>query len=264
MLPFVFEDGFGYERYLDYALDVPMYFVYRDGKYIDVAGESFRAFLDGKLPQLPGEKPRLSDFVDHLSTIFPEVRLKSFLEMRGADGGRWGRICALPALWVGLLYDQTALDAAWDLVKDWSIEERTQLRHAVPKLGARRRRSRAAARCSDLARAGARHRIRRPQPRARGSIRRATMKAVSSIPLREVVASGVTPADRLLDKYQQRVEWRRVAHLRGVQLLMDMHTAQRRTLYPEIEPYETGHARRRRRPQPLLGADAAIRTASRR
>ena len=98
MLPFVFEDGFGYERYLDYALDVPMYFVYRDGKYIDVAGESFRDFLDGKLPQLPGEKPRLSDFVDHLSTIFPEVRLKSFLEMRGADGGRWGRICALPAL----------------------------------------------------------------------------------------------------------------------------------------------------------------------
>ena len=94
MLPFVFEDGFGYDRYLDYALNVPMYFVYRDGQYIDVAGESFRAFLDGKLPQLPGEKPRVSDFVDHLSTIFPEVRLKSFLEMRGADGGRWGRICA--------------------------------------------------------------------------------------------------------------------------------------------------------------------------
>ena len=96
MLPFVFEDGFGYERYCDYALDVPMYFVYRDGQYIDVAGESFRDFLDGKLPQLPGEKPRLSDFTDHLSTAFPEVRLKSFLEMRGADGGRWGRICALP------------------------------------------------------------------------------------------------------------------------------------------------------------------------
>ena len=110
MLPFVFEDGFGYERYLDYALDVPMYFVYRDGHYLDVAGQSFRDFLDGRLPGLPGEKPRVSDFTDHLSTIFPEVRLKSFLEMRGADGGPWGRICALPALWVGLLYDQAALE----------------------------------------------------------------------------------------------------------------------------------------------------------
>ena len=134
MLPFVFEDGFGYERYLDYALDVPMYFVFRDGKYIDVAGQSFRDFLEGKLPQLPGEKPRLSDWIDHLSTAFPEVRLKSFLEMRGADGGRWGRICALPALWVGLLYDDDALDAAWDLVKHWTIDEREQLRHDVPKL----------------------------------------------------------------------------------------------------------------------------------
>jgi glutamate--cysteine ligase len=104
-----------------------MYFVYRDGKYIDVAGESFRDFLDGKLPQLPGEKPRLTDWTDHLSTAFPEVRLKSFLEMRGADGGRWGRICALPALWVGLLYDDQALDAAWDLVKHWTIEEREKL-----------------------------------------------------------------------------------------------------------------------------------------
>ena len=132
MLPFVFEDGFGYERYCDYALDVPMYFVYRDGKYIDVAGESFRDFLEGKLPQLPGEKPRFTDLTDHLSTAFPEVRLKSFLEMRGADGGRWSRICALPALWVGLLYDNRALDAAWDLVKHWTIEEREKLRHDVP------------------------------------------------------------------------------------------------------------------------------------
>ncbi|MFL6841296.1 MAG: glutamate--cysteine ligase, partial [Sphingomicrobium sp.] len=109
MLPFVFEDGFGYERYCDYALDVPMYFVFREGRYIDVAGESFRAFLDGKLPQMPGEKPTIADWTDHLSTAFPEVRLKSFLEMRGADGGPWSTICALPAFWVGLLYDQTAL-----------------------------------------------------------------------------------------------------------------------------------------------------------
>ena len=203
MLPFVFEDGFGYERYLDYALDVPMYFVYRDGKYIDVAGESFRAFMDGKLPQLGGEKPRLSDFVDHLSTIFPEVRLKSFLEMRGADGGRWGRICALPALWVGLLYDGTALDAAWDLVKGWSIEERTVLRHSVPKRA-----------------------LNTPVPgggtvrelagqvlgiASDGLSRRARLNSAGDNeggfldPLREVVASGVTPADRLLDKYNN--EW---------------------------------------------------------
>jgi glutamate--cysteine ligase len=135
MLPFVFEDGFGYERYVDYMLDVPMYFVFRDGKYIDAAGQSFRDFLDGKLPALPGEKPLKSDWIDHLSTAFPEVRLKSFLEMRGADGGPWSRICALPALWVGLLYDQTALDAAWDLVKDWDMDGRERLRSSVPKLG---------------------------------------------------------------------------------------------------------------------------------
>ncbi len=134
MLPFVFEDGMGYERYVDYALDVPMYFVYRDGNYIDVAGASFRDFLEGKLAALPGEKPTLDDWSDHLTTLFPEVRLKRFLEMRGADGGRWRRICALSAFWVGLLYDTTALDAAWDLVKSWTAEERQQLRETVPRL----------------------------------------------------------------------------------------------------------------------------------
>ncbi|MBX7489364.1 glutamate--cysteine ligase [Qipengyuania sp. GH25] len=134
MLPFVFEDGFGYERWVDYMLDVPMYFVFRDGKYIDAAGLSFRDFLDGRLSVLPGEKPTQSDWWDHLSTAFPEVRLKSFLEMRGADGGPWSRICALPAFWVGLLYEQSSLDAAWDLVKDWTVEEREDLRNSVPKL----------------------------------------------------------------------------------------------------------------------------------
>jgi glutamate--cysteine ligase len=134
MLPFVFEDGFGFERYVDYALDVPMYFVYRDGRYIDVAGKSFRDFLDGRIPELKGVTPQLSDWADHLTTIFPEARLKKFLEMRGADGGSWRRICGLPALWVGIFYDQTALDAAWDLVKDWSCEERATLRAAVPSL----------------------------------------------------------------------------------------------------------------------------------
>ena len=133
MLPFVFEDGFGFERYVDYALDVPMYFVYRDG-YINAAGQSFRDFMKGDLPAYPGHKPRMSDWLDHLTVLFPEVRLKTFLEMRGADGGAWSRLCALPAFWVGLLYDQSALDAAWDLVKDWTVEEREAMRTNVPEL----------------------------------------------------------------------------------------------------------------------------------
>jgi glutamate--cysteine ligase len=128
MLPWAFEDGMGFERWVDYALDVPMYFVYRDGRYVDATGQSFRDFLKGELPALPGEKPTLSDWADHLTTIFPEARIKTFIEMRGADGGPWRRLCALPALWVGLLYDDAALDAAWDLVKDWSAETRDALR----------------------------------------------------------------------------------------------------------------------------------------
>jgi glutamate--cysteine ligase len=199
MLPFVFDEGFGYERYCDYALDVPMYFVFRDGKYIDCAGESFRAFLDGKLPQLPGERPRISDFTDHLSTAFPEVRLKSFLEMRGADGGRWSRICALPALWVGLLYDDSALDAAWELCRHWTIAEREQLRHDVPRQaleasvpggGTMRE---LAARVLEIATAGL---------NARGHLNSAGDNESGFLdPLREVVASSVTPADRLLTRY---------------------------------------------------------------
>ncbi len=133
MLDFVFEDGFGYERYVDYLLDVPMYFSYRDGKYIDLAGRSFKDFLAGKLPELPGAHPTMKDWADHMTTAFPEVRLKKYLEMRGADGGPWNRLCALPAFWVGLLYDSTALDAAWDLVKDFSMAERNALRDGVPK-----------------------------------------------------------------------------------------------------------------------------------
>lgn len=131
MLPFVFEDGFGFEGWVEYALDVPMYFVYRDGVYINALGQSFRDFLKGELPALPGEIPTLSDWADHLTTIFPEARLKKFIEMRGADGGPWRRLCALPALWVGLTYDQSALDAAWDLVKGWDAETRDELRVAA-------------------------------------------------------------------------------------------------------------------------------------
>ena len=128
MIPFIFEDGFGFEAWVQYALDVPMYFVYRDGKYIDALGMSFRDFLAGKLPAMPGEIPTLSDWADHLTTAFPEARMKKYIEMRGADGGPWRRLCALPAFWVGVMYDQGALDAAWDLVKDFDAETREALR----------------------------------------------------------------------------------------------------------------------------------------
>ena len=133
ILPFVFEPGMGFERYVDYALDVPMYFVYRGGAYIDASGQSFRDFLDGRLPALPDEKPTLKDWEDHITTLFPEVRMKQFLELRGADGGPWGRLCALPALWVGLLYSPDVLDAACELIGDFSAEEHATLRAEVPR-----------------------------------------------------------------------------------------------------------------------------------
>ncbi|MGO1304779.1 MULTISPECIES: glutamate--cysteine ligase [Sphingomonas] len=203
MLPFVFEDGFGYERYADYALDVPMYFVYRDGKYIDAAGLSFRDFLKGELSVLPGELPTIDDWNDHLSTAFPEVRLKTFLEMRGADGGPWNRICALPALWVGLLYDNGALDAAWNLVKGWSLNERQALRDSVPELaldaplpGGGRLRD-IAGEVLDIAHAGL---------AARGRVNGAGDNETGFLdPLREIVRSGKVPAQVLLDRYHG--EW---------------------------------------------------------
>ncbi len=139
MLPFVFEDGFGYDRYVDYALDVPMYFIYRDGEYIDVAGQSFRDYLNGRLATRPGERPTFGDWKDHLSTAFPEVRLKGYLEMRGSDSGPQSRICALPALWVGLLYDSISLDAAAALIKNWSIEAQQLMRDEVPRLALKAR-----------------------------------------------------------------------------------------------------------------------------
>ena len=135
ILPFVFEAGMGFERYADYVLDVPMYFVYRHGRYIDAAGQSFRDFLAGRLPALPGEVPTLADWADHLTTVFTEVRLKRYIEMRGADGGRWQKLCGLPALWTGLLYHRPSLDAAWDLCRDWTLEEHQYLRREVPRLG---------------------------------------------------------------------------------------------------------------------------------
>ncbi|HQU69835.1 MAG TPA: glutamate--cysteine ligase [Albidovulum sp.] len=199
-LPFAFEDGMGFQRYVDYALDVPMYFVYRDGKYIDALGQSFRDFMKGKLPALPGELPTLSDWADHLTTIFPEARLKKFIETRGADGGPWRRLCALPALWVGLLYDQSALDAAWDLVKGWDTETREGLRVAasVSALDAEA----GGVKMRDLARevlkiaeAGLKARA---IPGAGGMIPDETHFLNA---LQESVESGKVPADELLARY---------------------------------------------------------------
>jgi glutamate--cysteine ligase len=200
MLPFVFEPGFGFERYVDWVLDVPMYFVYRDGRYINALGQSFRAFLRGDLPALPGEKPTLSDWADHLTTVFPEARVKKFIEMRGADGGPWRRLCALPALWVGLVYDQTALDAAWDLARGWDAETREALRVAASVDGLQAETH--GIRMLDLARevvaiaeAGLKARAR---PGVGGLVPDETHFLNA---LRDSVETGQTPADELLARY---------------------------------------------------------------
>jgi glutamate--cysteine ligase len=200
MLPFVFEDGMGFERWVDWVLDVPMYFVYRDGKYIDALGMSFRDFLKGELPALPGEKPLLSDWADHLTTVFPEARIKQFIEMRGADGGPWRRLCALPAFWVGMMYDQTALDAAWDLCKDWTVEQREALRVAASIDGLQAKVE--GINMHDLARevvaishAGLKARA---KPGAGGMVADETHFLNA---LHETIETGKTPADELLDHY---------------------------------------------------------------
>jgi glutamate--cysteine ligase len=198
MLPWVFDSGMSFERYVDYALDVPMYFVYRDGKYIDVAGKSFRDFLAHKIPEVKDIEPTMSDWADHLTTIFPEVRLKSFLEMRGADGGQWRRICGMPALWVGLYYDQVALDAAWDLVKDWTTEERQAMRDAVPKQAFK-------APFRNTTVHAIAHRM--LEISSEGLRRRAALDSSGMSedgflnPLRELVARGYTRAEELLKNY---------------------------------------------------------------
>ncbi|MXQ09300.1 glutamate--cysteine ligase [Alphaproteobacteria bacterium GH1-50] len=201
MLPFVFEDGFGFEAWVEYALDVPMYFVYRDGVYIDALGQSFRDFLKGELPALPGEKPTLSDWADHLTTLFPEARIKKFIEMRGADGGPWRRLCALPAFWVGLLYDQTALDAAWDLVKGWDAETRDALRVAASvdaldaRVGSISMRT-LAAEVVAIADAGLKARAR---PGAGGLVPDETHFLNA---LKDSLESGEVPADELIRRYE--------------------------------------------------------------
>ena len=135
-LPFVFEAGMGFERFTDYVLDVPMYLICRDGEYVDASGLSFRDFLAGRLPVLAGERPFLSDWANHLTTVFTQVRLKRFLEMRGADAGdSISRVTALAALWAGLLYDIEALDAAWERTSTWTPEEHRRLDSGVAKHG---------------------------------------------------------------------------------------------------------------------------------
>jgi len=200
-LPFVFEDGFGFERYVDYMLDVPMYFVYRDGTYINAAGKSFRDFMAGKLDALPGERPTFADWEDHLTVAFPEVRLKKFLEMRGADGGPWNRLCALPAFWVGLLYDSRALDEAWNLIRDWTGEEHIQLRRDVPKtaLNTPFRKGIVGDIALDVL-----------EISHGGLTRRAVLDWVGLDethflnPLFQIAESGITPAEELLRAYERR------------------------------------------------------------
>ena len=197
-LPFVFEPGMGFERYVDYALDVPMYFVYRSGRYIDAAGASFRDFLAGRLGELPGEHPTFDDWADHLTTLFPDVRLKRFLEMRGADAGGFVELMALPAFWVGLLYDPASLAEASALVADWTAGERQEMRDRVPRLGLKTPfRDRHVA---DVAREAV-------AIAEKGLQRRAIADNAGDderkhlAPLLEIAAEGRAPADRLLDQY---------------------------------------------------------------
>lgn len=201
-LPFVFEAGFGFERYVEWMLDVPMYFVRRNGRFIDAAGQSFRDFMAGKLPALPGEYPTMADWEDHLTTAFPEVRLKKFLEMRGADGGPWRRLCALPALWVGALYDSASLDGCLELVKGWTPEDLHRLRGDVSREGLNARihgRSvRDVARdMLDLAHNGlaGRNRLNASGDDETGFLQ----------PLHRIVETGLTPSEILLDRFE--TEW---------------------------------------------------------
>ncbi|CAH9112319.1 unnamed protein product [Cuscuta epithymum] len=192
MLPFVFDDSFGFEQYVDYALDVPMYFVYRKKNYIDCTGMSFRDFMAGKLQPILGEYPTLNDWENHLTTIFPEVRLKRYLEMRGADGGPWRRLCALPAFWVGLLYDDISLQSIMDMTLDWTTEEREMLRNKVPTSG-----------LNTPFRDGLlKHVAQDVLKLAKGGLERRGFKETGFLnEVSDVVNTGVTPAEKLLDLY---------------------------------------------------------------
>ena len=198
LLDFVFEDGFGFETYVEYALDVPMYFAKRNGLYVDLSGQSFRKFMAGELDAAPGDRATLKDWNDHLTTLFPEVRLKTYLEMRGADSGPWDRICALPALWTGVFYDDAALAAAWDLAKDWTAEQRHQLRVDAARLGLKA--VIAGRSLQDVAKdfiAISKEGLKRRAALSGGLVDETGYLA----PLEEIADSGMTPADRLLELY---------------------------------------------------------------
>jgi glutamate--cysteine ligase len=203
-IPFIFEDGFGFEAWAEWVLDVPMYFVYRDGKYINALGMSFRDFLRGELPALPGERPTLSDWADHLTTVFPEARVKQYIEMRGADGGPWRRLCALPAFWVGMMYDQSSLDAAWDLAKGWDAETREAWRVAATVAGMQAevggvKMLDLARECVSISEAGLKARA---KPGAGGMLPDETHFLNA---LKETIETGKAPADELIDAYEG--EW---------------------------------------------------------
>lgn len=202
MLPFAFESGMSFERYVEWALDVPMYFVKRGNDYIDVAGTRFRDLLAGKHPKLPGERATLADWVNHLSTLFPEVRLKRYLEMRGADAGPIEMLNALPALWVGLLYDDTALDAAWDVVKGWTEEERQEIRRFVPKdaLNTRVRRHKLHDVAREVLRIAEHGLKQRNRKNADGRD-----ETLFLAPLQKIIETGKTQAEELLTLY--KTEW---------------------------------------------------------
>ncbi len=202
MLPIAFEEGFGFEQYVDYALDVPMYFVFRDGQYIDAMGQSFRDFLAGNLPALPGEKPTAKDWENHLTCLFPEARVKRFIEMRGADSGPWQTLCALPAFWVGLLYDPATQKKVFDLISDWTEEERLYLRGQAPHTGLKTKFRNStvqeiASQLLDLSQQGL---------RARGKMdSMGADEAGFLAPLFKIIRDGKTPADILVEKYHG--EW---------------------------------------------------------
>ncbi|MDC3401563.1 glutamate--cysteine ligase [Alphaproteobacteria bacterium] len=202
MLPIAFEEGFGFEQYVDYALDVPMYFVFRDGQYIDAMGQSFRDFLAGNLPALPGEKPTAKDWENHLTCLFPEARVKRFIEMRGADSGPWQTLCALPAFWVGLLYDPATQKKVFDLISDWTEEERLYLRGQAPHTGLKTKFRNStvqeiASQLLDLSQQGL---------RARGKMdSMGADEAGFLAPLFKTIRDGKTPADILVEKYHG--EW---------------------------------------------------------
>ena len=200
VMPFVFEDNFGFESYVDYMLDVPMYFVYRDGQYIDTSGQSFRDFMAGRLPALPGEKPSIKDWEDHLTTAFPEVRLKKFIEMRGADGGPSKNLCALPAFWVGLLYDNKALAEVTTLIADWSFEEVSALRDQVPTMALKTpfRDGNLQDLAKDILKISKQGLVNRVKIDESGRDETTFLK-----PLQLIAKTGITPAEEMLMRFDQ-------------------------------------------------------------